>query len=517
MKNLFQDIVEEYKELLGKKAVFNWNDNTNSLRRFFILYPNNVKQVQSCLKIANKYKLPIYPISAGKNWGYQYKISHPLFAYINLSNMNRIIDFNEELGYVTIEPGVTYDQLYRFLQKRKSNLMLSTTGATSQASLVAHAIERGIGKGIYSNSFYYTCGFEIVLPNSQIINTGYAKYKNAQAFNVSQGGSGPLLEGLFTQSNMGIVTKLTLWLQKRPGEVILIYYYLKNDKKIPSFISNIQRLKKEGLLQGNTLFANVYRIVAELSQYPWKETNMKTPLPVSALQSIMKTWEWKGKWYGDFMISSSDRNLLERQARIVINTIRRSVDGLQIIDRTKAEFISKTKKIFTSKEGWTPDESYYKSVYLGHPTEKSLKMLYWRKRSPMPKILNPEKDKCGIMWVNTELPFHPVNVKEVNSICTRIMKKRHFEPNIIFNFISERALLAIISIVFDQEVGEEVGEAGLCKSELLKSLANLGYFPYRNGNSNELFPFENNSNRKLIKQIKNLIDPNNIISPERNN
>ena len=38
---------------------------------------------------------------------------------MELKKMNKIIDFNEELGYVTIEPGVTQQQLYEFLQEKK--------------------------------------------------------------------------------------------------------------------------------------------------------------------------------------------------------------------------------------------------------------------------------------------------------------------------------------------------------------------------------------------------------------
>ena len=35
-----------------------------------VLTPKNSKEVQSCIRIANDYKIPLYPISKGKNWGY---------------------------------------------------------------------------------------------------------------------------------------------------------------------------------------------------------------------------------------------------------------------------------------------------------------------------------------------------------------------------------------------------------------------------------------------------------------
>ena len=36
--------------------------------------------------------------------------------------MNRIVEFSEELAYVTVEPGVTQQQLYDFLQARRGVL-----------------------------------------------------------------------------------------------------------------------------------------------------------------------------------------------------------------------------------------------------------------------------------------------------------------------------------------------------------------------------------------------------------
>lgn len=34
------------------------------------IVPANIEQIQAALKILNKYKIPVYPISTGKNLGY---------------------------------------------------------------------------------------------------------------------------------------------------------------------------------------------------------------------------------------------------------------------------------------------------------------------------------------------------------------------------------------------------------------------------------------------------------------
>ena len=61
---------------------------------------------------------PVYPISSGKNWGYGSRARCATRVLLDLGRMNRILDFNEELAYVTIEPGVTQRQLYDFLSAR---------------------------------------------------------------------------------------------------------------------------------------------------------------------------------------------------------------------------------------------------------------------------------------------------------------------------------------------------------------------------------------------------------------
>ena len=49
--------------------------------------------------------------------------------------MNRIVEFSEELGYVTVEPGVTQAQLMDFLAEHKSKLWMDATGASPDCSL----------------------------------------------------------------------------------------------------------------------------------------------------------------------------------------------------------------------------------------------------------------------------------------------------------------------------------------------------------------------------------------------
>ena len=100
-----------------------------------ILRPASREQVQECLRVANRFGTPLYPVSSGKNWGYGSRVP-PIdgCAILDLSRLDRIVDFSEELGYVTVEPGVTQARLHQFLQERQSGLWMDATGSSPDCS-----------------------------------------------------------------------------------------------------------------------------------------------------------------------------------------------------------------------------------------------------------------------------------------------------------------------------------------------------------------------------------------------
>src|SRR6266480_2979237 len=102
-----------------------------------ILRPSNRTEVQECVRIANRYKIPIYPISRGKNWGYGSQVPvQDGCVILDLQRLNRIVEYNERLAYIAVEPGVTMRQLYEFLQEKKARLLMSMTGSTVESSLI---------------------------------------------------------------------------------------------------------------------------------------------------------------------------------------------------------------------------------------------------------------------------------------------------------------------------------------------------------------------------------------------
>ena len=167
--------LEEYET-----ATFKTSHNIQAIVR-----PKNTDEVQQCIKIANQYKLPVYPISTGLNTGYGSKVpSADNCIIIELKRMDNIVDYNEELAYITLEPGVTQQQLYDYLQEKNSNLWMDVTGSYKDHSIIGNIAERGFGHTPYGDHFANVGGMEVVLPQGDCIHTGFGRFANAQAAGV---------------------------------------------------------------------------------------------------------------------------------------------------------------------------------------------------------------------------------------------------------------------------------------------------------------------------------------------
>src|SRR3954469_2614920 len=176
-----------------------------------IVRPGSREEVQECMRIACRWGTPVYPVSSGKNWGYGSRMpASDNCVLLELSRMNSIVEFDEDLGYVTVEPGVTQAQLYEFLAERGSRLWMDSTGASPECSLIGNTMERGFGHTPYGDHFAQSCGLEVVLPQGEVIETGFARFHPSKAGALHRWGVGPALDGLFSQSNLGIVTRMTI-------------------------------------------------------------------------------------------------------------------------------------------------------------------------------------------------------------------------------------------------------------------------------------------------------------------
>lgn len=138
-----------------------------------LVYPGSTAEVQKVVRWANKYTIPIYPISIGRNLGYGGAAPRvPGGVVLDLGKrMHQILSIDAENASCLVEPGVTYFKLYEEIEKRGLPLWIDTPDLGG-GSVLGNAIDRGVGYTPYGDHFAQHCGMELVLPNGEILRTG---------------------------------------------------------------------------------------------------------------------------------------------------------------------------------------------------------------------------------------------------------------------------------------------------------------------------------------------------------
>ncbi|MBE9234127.1 FAD-binding oxidoreductase [Cuspidothrix issatschenkoi LEGE 03284] len=493
------DVIKAWQEILSPENVFTEESNLTAVqtgtfatkqRILAIIRPGDRTEVQECVKIANQYQTPIYPISCGKNWGLGSRV--PVAdncVVMDLGRLNQIIDYNEKFAYITVEPGVTFQQVYEYLLDIKSNLFLSVIGGSPHASLIGNALERGDGIGPNGDRVKSICAFEVVLPTGEVIHTGFGRFTHAKTTSLSPWGVGPSLDGIFTQSNLGIVTQMTVWLTPIPKYYQSFSCLIKDHHSLEKVIDIIQQLMLQGVIQENCFnFWNCYKVLAREGRYPWQMLGGKTPLSLQELKGV-EPWVATGDLY-----CTSQEQAISLQ---------------KIIEAALTEDIAQI--VFTHQEHNEPF-----NLTLGVPSDINTKSTYWRKKIKVPNHIDPDRDACGVIWLCPLFPFDGQQLVTALNTIESIIKSSGFEPNIAINCSTSRSIKMFIAIMYDRlELGQDQ-KAMECHNQLLEFLMNSGYIPYRLGiQSMSCLSTSDDNYNQLLKNIKQELDPNNILAPGR--
>ena len=174
--------------------------------------------------------VPIWTISTGRNFGYGSAAPQSAGQVVlDLKHMNRILDVDPVLCTALVEPGVTYQQLKDYLEENDIPLWLSCPAPSAIAGPLGNTVDRGVGYTPYGDHFMMQCGMEVALPNGELMRTGMGALPGNNTWQLFKYGFGPYVDGMFTQGNFGIVTKMGFWLMPEPEA------FLKGVVHLPRF------------------------------------------------------------------------------------------------------------------------------------------------------------------------------------------------------------------------------------------------------------------------------------------
>ncbi|MDP6923050.1 MAG: hypothetical protein QGH06_08790, partial [Lutibacter sp.] len=383
-----------------------------------------------------------------------------------------------------------------------------TTGAGPSCSILGNALERGYGITPISDHFLSLISLEVVLADGSIYESPFKAFQAYEVSALSKWGIGPYIDGIFTQSNFGIVTKITLCLAKKKECIELFMFPIYETENFKKTIPVIRALKQSlgGIIGGINLMND------ERMEAMFGKDNVKSS----------PTWTGLGALYGPPGLVKEAKKIVSEKLKRVGITPRfinqKRIDLIKKIEQRCPQFV---RNYFSNNIKLLNAAQKFYQVLNGKPSKVALPLAYLKNvvKPDFNCDVNPALDGCGLIWFSPLLPIKAETVslyiKQVYEIC----KRNDIAPLITLTTVSENCFNSTIPILFQKEEPDEKVRAKKCYKEFLSMGENMGIIPYRI-NIDSMGLFEENQHLtsvQLIGKIKQILDPNNILSPGRYN
>lgn len=409
--------------------------------------------------------------------------------------MNKILNIDAENASCVVEPGVSYFALYEEIQKRKLPLWIDTPDLGG-GSVLGNAVDRGVGYTPMGDHFANHCGMEIVLPDGRLLRTGMGALPGKDGvdnptWQSFQPAYGPYSDGIFSQSNFGIVCKMGFWLMHETDHQSYMFTFPREDD-FSQIVEIIRPLAQKRIL-GN--IPQLRHVVQELNVMGLPKAHWFSgdgPIPPDEIHKHASnlpcgdcSWVFYGTQYGD-------------------------AAGIRTqLDIIKAQFSKiEGSRFFLPSD--LPPEHYIHSralVCSGVPVLRELDWLNW-------------KPNAAHLFFSPIAPTKAKDAQVIQDMNVRLHKKYGFDlfPTLC---VAGREMHYITNIIYDRSSNDEKRRAAGLMQELIAECARQGYGEYR---THILFAdqvagtynWNNNALMRFNETIKDALDPNGILAPGRN-
>ena len=244
----FGDILNDLTEIVGAGNVtreecdlicyekdFSTSSTATQFVPDFVIHPETTEQVLAAVKLANRHKMPLVPRGGGTGmWGGAIPANGGIV--LDMRKMDRVIDLDEEKRTVRVQAGVLVRDLANYLGKRG---FFVADKPESWFSATVGARTQGSGTGYYYNSRYgrsvdQVLCLEVVLPAGEVIRTGSPKvYDPASGYDLTR---------LFSnaEGTLGIITEVTFRIYRLPEHRVVTIFEFPNYEDAISAVMAVQ-------------------------------------------------------------------------------------------------------------------------------------------------------------------------------------------------------------------------------------------------------------------------------------
>ena len=445
--------------------------------------PASTEEVQALLRLANEHRVPLWPISRGKNLGYGGSAPRLTGSVVlDLSRMRRILEVDARHGYCVVEPGVGFFDLYQHLQEQRIPLWLSNP-ANAWGSVIGNALDRGVGYTPYGEHCAQLCGLEVALPSGELVRTGMDAMRNGRAAPLFRYGFGPSWDQLFVQSNFGVVTRAGMWLMPEPEATLGLTFALPETTDIIWALELLRGLRLQRVIDSSVTMGNYLRTATMRSQRAeWHRG--PGPIPPEVERRIMEAYGL-GRW--NFTINLfGHETILEARARVIREAFAAHYRGE----------IHETRW----RRGEPPPQS---GAHI--PTLIFLQVINWW------------GGRGGHMGFS---PILPIAGREAHAQFEAT--RRRYEEFGLDHFggftMGERYLTNVNQIIYNRDDADMTRRAHALFATLIEDAARAGYAEYRTHLSYmdpvaRGFDFNDHALLRLNETLKDALDPNGILAP----
>jgi 4-cresol dehydrogenase (hydroxylating) flavoprotein subunit len=156
-------------------------------------------------------------------------------------------------------------------------------------------------------------------------------------------------------------------------------------------------------------------------------------------------------------------------------------------------------------------------ILKGKPNEGILAAAYFKNKERQPaENLDPARDGCGLLWFAPILPAIGLEIQAFVEQIKQICAVNKFETAVLLIQVNPRTFLVLVPLFYRRENDEEAERAQKTSDELCGLLRRHNYQQYRCSTPYmETILDGNPSYRHLMEQIKQALDPNQVIAPGR--
>lgn len=513
----FKSALLKFGEAVGNRWVYTSEEDVNLYRDAYsplwddeeervpsaAVAPESAEQVQAIVRVANEYKIPLYPISTGKNLGYGG--SAPIVSgsvIVDLKRMNKIIEVDDKRHFAIVEPGVSYFDLYDYIQQRGLKVWIDPPDP-GWGSLVGNSLDRGCGYtyGSYRDHFDSHSGMEVVLPNGDLIRTGMGALPGAKTWGEYAHGFGPSVDGLFCQGNFGIVTKMGFHLMPQPEAYMSALAYVPRREDLIPLVEIVNTLEHLGAI-GQPKYGSPLQTLFGDAAFK-ASINSRAGLTDDELNRVARerklaSWQVKLQFYGAPAVIEANWAAVRSKISAAIPGAKFEVDQQYDFPLTSAQKVALPHKAALG----VPDLSIF---FVGARSKES-----------------PEPGD-GFMWFSSVIPKSGEAIFEAQKVYRTAAWEIGIEPGIsLLSTPSSwyRTFILISGLPISRSDSELNEQSRRLYETYARAAAAAGFGEYRapaifHNLVSDTYSFNNYALRRFVETMKDTVDPNGIFAPGR--